>query len=366
MKLRLLITSIGSLLGQNVLDALEHRREQVHIIGTNLDGMNPRVFRCDSAYITPSTDDAEAFLARLKEIVDIEDPHLLIAARDHDTVALGEFARAYPDLAHKVSAGVPEVAAMMQDKLQSWQFAKHHNLQFARTADSRDARAAKQLAADRGFPLLAKPRSGFGSRGVSHVADVAQLEQVLQRDDYIIQEHLDPPADLDSLRAQLELGIPLFFSLPDTRQYAAQTNISRSGTVGEIFCSLNTMVLGRCERSERVDAPALAALTRRYADAVHQNGWYGPFNLQAKQIEDGSFVVFEMNGRISGSTAARLKLGYDEIAQLVHCMLGNGMLADQTQDDKPARVVYKYLTDYSVDKSQAASLDEKGQWHASS
>ncbi len=65
-RLRLLILSVGSLLGQNVLDALEGRRERVHVIGASLAADNARLFRCDTAYLTPPTDDAFAFRARLR------------------------------------------------------------------------------------------------------------------------------------------------------------------------------------------------------------------------------------------------------------------------------------------------------------
>ena len=49
-KFKILIISVGSLLGQNILDALEGRRDKVEIIGINTIAENPRVFRCDRLY----------------------------------------------------------------------------------------------------------------------------------------------------------------------------------------------------------------------------------------------------------------------------------------------------------------------------
>jgi hypothetical protein len=46
-RLKILVLSVGSLLGQNILDALEGRREQVDVIGGDTGTTNARLFRCE-------------------------------------------------------------------------------------------------------------------------------------------------------------------------------------------------------------------------------------------------------------------------------------------------------------------------------
>ncbi len=58
-KLRLLIVSVGSLVGQNILDSLEFpafsRRHLVFVAGTNSLVMTANNFRCDEFFLVPPT-----------------------------------------------------------------------------------------------------------------------------------------------------------------------------------------------------------------------------------------------------------------------------------------------------------------------
>lgn len=58
-KIKILIASVGSLVGQNILDALEfpefNRRNLVHITGTNSISLTANNFRCDECYLVPPT-----------------------------------------------------------------------------------------------------------------------------------------------------------------------------------------------------------------------------------------------------------------------------------------------------------------------
>lgn len=57
--------------------------------------------------------------------------------------------------------------------------------------------------------------------------------------------------------------------------------------------------------------------SRAWADALVRAGWRGLVNLQCRRLADDSFVGFEINGRMSGSSSARCLLGYHEPRILV-------------------------------------------------
>src|SRR5207248_638867 len=113
---RLLILSAGSLLGQNILDALEHRRRQIEVIGADAQAENGRLFRCDRAYLVPPIEEETAFEKRLLEVIALEEPDLIIPGRDHDVLFLSQFRSRQPQWASRIPCGTYEAARIMQDK----------------------------------------------------------------------------------------------------------------------------------------------------------------------------------------------------------------------------------------------------------
>lgn len=161
----LLVTSVGSLVGQNILDMLEPRRHQVRLIGTTDATENPRLYRCDIVHLVPPTQEQAAFETRILEIIEEEQPDLVIAARDPDVLLQARWRESRPELTPLLTAGPLEVAQAMQDKLLSSRFAAEHGLPFAETATcGPDGHLGPvyALAETCGYPLLAKPRSGYG------------------------------------------------------------------------------------------------------------------------------------------------------------------------------------------------------------
>lgn len=365
-RLRVLVTSVGSLVGQNILDALEGRRDRVHLIGTNLEACNARLFRCDAVYLMPPTDESDAFLERLLGIIEREQPDLWLAARDQDVLVQAGLRESHPHLTRMLTVGARAAALMMQDKWLSYRFAVERGLPFAESVIGGPDRQQPVLefARRHGFPLLAKPRRGYGSHGIFAVRNETQLRRALRDREMLFQQFLEPPEELADYARRLRLGLPLFFAIAEKGQHVCQTVIGPGGDIGPMFCSISRNVLGRSERTEPVDDPALARIGRRYAEAVAAIGWVGPFNLQCKRDPTGAYVAFEMNGRLTGTTSARLAMGYDEIGILARSFAGPGRLPDWTLSPPPQCLVIKSLTDGVVDLDQVERLTAEGVWRA--
>ena len=105
--MKLLITSVGSLLGQNILDTIETRRSMIRVIGMNHTADNPRNFRCDKVYLVQGTE-TDQFYKEFTAIVEKENPDFILPARDGDSIFLSdyksnrpeEFAKKYPLAVH--------------------------------------------------------------------------------------------------------------------------------------------------------------------------------------------------------------------------------------------------------------------------
>lgn len=359
--MRILITSVGSLVGQNILDALEGRRAGLWVVGTNSLAETPNLFRCDLALRSPPAADAEAWCAFTADLMRREGFDLVLPGRDDDILLLAWLRDAYPDLRRCITCGPATLAQMMEDKWQSYVFARERRLPFVETAHA--GPELVKLVAAKGYPLIAKPPSGNGSRGVRIVFDAAQLEAAAAEPGTLFQEYLSPDAAVREGADLCRRGTPLFYA-PRYTQLAAQAVISPAGAVHGIYCGEITMVMGRAERSVTVDQPDFTAIARAYAEVLAAAGWVGLMNLQGRRDAAGQFKAYELNGRIAGASTTRMLLGFDEVGMLAELFTGKA-LPDSPKGGMPQRIVHKNLTEFVIEPEALRSFEADGRWERS-
>jgi len=367
-KFNLVILSVGSLLGQNVLDALEGRRDRVHVIGVNSVVDNPRVFRCDKAYLAP-VGKAREFEQFLLDVLTKEHVHAVLPGRDEDILILLDFVKRYPDWKHVFPSGHKEAAMMMHDKALSLKFSASHNLPFVSTLvlEENEWSDVVSWVNEVQYPIIAKPREGFGSNGIRILINHEQLAvyQDAKYKDYIFQKlvGMNPQnlSNIVSFEQTSKMGIPFFFHLPDDLQYAGQSIIHKDGSIGDIFVSKSLMVLGRCERSESIEDKLLESVTLDYAKAIAKEGWTGPFNLQCRKVSE-SYLGIEMNGRMSGSTSARAWMGFDEVRTYLKSFHEFDLGQDLRYERNVKGWVTRSLTDTFIREEDVKQLSSTKEW----
>lgn len=361
---RVLLLSGASLVGQNVLGALDGRRAGLHLMATNSIANEPALFDFDEAWLTPGLrSDPSAYLERFLEILEEAKPDLIVPCRDDDIAWLAELAWQRPQISRHCLCGAPELAKAMLDKEDSARLSNRLGLPFAPTLGTDfTPEALRQFAKSNGYPLVAKPREGFASRGVRLILDDAQLTHLSGNTDYVIQPYLgDPDAVQNYLNDLTEKGIPLFHSFEQTK-VSLQVRITRSGEVAGWFVTGNVMRQGRSEIvaiEPALDAHELAArCARAFADA----GWRGPLNIQCQRARDGKLAIYEYNGRFTGATAARRLLGFDEVGQTLEDWIGWKPLGEM----QPVAVtsVSRLPVSRCIDQDRLATLLASGRWHA--
>lgn len=360
----ILITSVGSLVGQNVLDSLQNRRENLKIIGTNSIAEAANNFRCDKSYLVEAAAEGEVYVEELKKIIHKEQPDLVIPGRDDDVVILGFLAEKMPVDADRFLAGSKHFAEVMDDKALSYEFARKHNLPFAPTVESGVKGAeqeARSFVEKYGFPLVAKPSKGNGSRGIWIVMNDDQLKQVINEPDFSIQPYFDAP---EKIELDTRYGLPFFWEIPEPRLFAAQVIINKKSEIHSICGFISTMVGGKCERMDKCDDRELYTLVRRFAEAAINENWRGPFNIQLKKDAKYGFQVIEMNGRFSGGTSARYYLGFDEVGITINDWIGEEVIPMGNIPDG-VRVVTKILSDFEIKQANVEILEKEKVWSCS-
>lgn len=358
-----LVTAVGSGVGHSLLQALQGRRARLRVVGLNSDPEAPELFQCDAAWWVPPSADP-GFATRLAEIIEVEQPALVIPGRDDDLPLLARLGEARPALAARLAVGTPAMAGVMTDKRLSAAFAAARGLPFAPSVASGEPEARSQadaLLRRHGLPWIAKPARGNGSRGVRVLLDRDQLQRALGRPDLVLQPMIDaPPAA--ALQPDLADGVPLFWAVPEPRLHAVRGWIGRDGAVRPGLAYAMTMTAGRFERMWPVDEPALAALGVAYGTAFADAGWRGPFHLQLKRDAAGGFWPIEFSGRLGGGSAGRLVLGHDEPGELIRHWVGDEALPAAPAD--PAALVMARSHDFAVPAAALQTLRSSGHWAA--
>lgn len=323
----LLLLSGGSLVGQNIIQALAARRQHVRLLANNSAADEPSLADFDEVRLAPVTADApEALERQLLAWIEECRPNLVIPCRDDDVSFLAHLAARHPTLAPLACCGTPEIAEVMLDKLASARFSDAHALPFAATILPDDRSALSDFATHHGFPLIAKPRQGFASRKVTILLDEQHLDAVLGHTDMIVQQYLsDPSAPATLLDHSLRFGVPLFHSLESVK-ISLQAFIGANGQTTGVFVTRHRMRQGVSALVERDDDPAAHALALKCAAVFAREGWRGPLNIQCQPDRDGTLRIYEYNGRFTGATAARTAMGYDEIGLALSALTGRSLL----------------------------------------
>jgi len=361
--IRIIITSVGSLVGQNILDSLEGRREDVEVVGINSIAASAGNFRCDCAYLAPPAARSIEYLERLAAIVRDEKPDLVLPGRDDDVSVLAQLREADASLAPALPVGLLALARVLEDKAESLQFARRHDLPYVDSVLAGEAAATARLLERYGYPLVAKPRRGNGSRGVRIVFEDTQLAAVAALPDYLLQPYLAPEAELANWRDLGRDGVPLFHA-PPLPQIVCQAIVGPDGRLRGQLATIAELVMGRLERTWCLDDPAVDHVVSRYATAFAADGWVGALNLQGRRDADGRFNVYELNGRCTGGTTARLHLGFDEIALLVEAFTRHRLPPRESVGRHG--IVTKSLAEFAMSPADIERLRDDGRWQSDS
>jgi len=370
---KLLMTSVGCWISQNLLDVIDDRDDEFCVVGTTSLATIP-LGRCDRVYLVPESErPPSAFCDRLLEIIDREQPDLVIPTRDHDVTVVSALAADRPSLLDIVPCGHPDVALMFEDKWQSYLFACEYGLLFAESAIPDAAaghQAAYELAEAVGYPLIIKPRCGFASRDVRLVGNKEQLAVALTDDGVIVQRYIGSGEAIGAFPGEVDRrGTPLFYTLEQDK-FSLQTYVRRDGTVAPICRTLHRMrrghsveVLGVADDEATVAGErwkeGLTATARRWAESLSGAGWRGPVNVQCQRDARGELVAFELSGRFTGATAARYFLGHDELGHFLEDRLSGR----SGQVRKVANsLAIKYQRTLGVSRDAVAALSRYGVW----
>jgi carbamoyl-phosphate synthase large subunit len=321
--LTVLVLGVGGNVSQGILKALAIAGLRCRVLAACVTAEAAGLYLADEALVSPYADDP-GFVGWVTEVCARERVDAVLSGVEPVLAALAPAASEILEATGAVCVvSPPEVLAVGNDKLLTCRWLEQHELPHPRYADAADAAALEALVGECGYPLLAKPRAGRGSRGIFEVIDV---EAVAGREELVVQELLDGD------------------------EYTVGCFCDDAGRVRGSVAMRRELDSGTTVRAELGDFAAQRELSERIAAEL---GPLGPCNVQLRESSRGP-IPFELNVRFSGTTPMRARWGFNEVeAALRHYVLGE----PATDLPRPtAGLVLRYWNEVYVSPDAAVEL----------
>lgn len=290
---KVMVTGAGALLGQGMIRALKASSLAHTLVACDPSPLAAGLYWADAAHLVPMAHDP-SYLPRIEALLRQEQPDVVLIGTD---VELGLFAAERARLEQTYSTHIlvsdARVVAIADDKWLTYQFLREQGFPFPESCLPGDEEALVERV---GFPLVVKPRHGARSVGVSVVSDYVSLERALDEGADLIVQDCVATAD-----EEYTAGVLCFDG--SCRASIVMRRDLRDG---------NTY---------RAYVDAYPDLNRQVCAMAEQLMPYGPANFQFRLNEWGQAVVFEINGRFSGTTPLRAHAGFNEVEMALRYLL---------------------------------------------
>lgn len=329
---RILVTGAGALLGQGILRSLNISDKKYYIVTADPDYRAQGHSLGDKACFIPMAADP-AYLKAVEELIQKEEIEVVFIGTDTELplfAANKEHLEAQYDV--KVIVSDTRVVSIANDKWLTAQFLKENGFPYPVSALTTDKEAIKELRQRCPFPYIAKPVDGARSKGIKIIKNDEDLQQVCSyRNNLVVQEMIGE----------------------EEGEYTAGCMVL-DGKCRAIVSLKRDLRDGNTYRAYREGDNPYDALICSIAERL---GVEGPSNFQYR-IKDGKPIVFEINGRFSGTTPLRYMFGFNEVEALLDHMFG---VKEMTQPKLRDGAVFRTWSDIFVEPAQLKELKERGE-----
>jgi carbamoyl-phosphate synthase large subunit len=294
----LLITGVGDTVGQGLVKAARQSSIPCRVIGTDVNDRCVGLRWVNAGFLLPHSSHKDDYLAEIRRICQVEAVRLILPGSEKELELLAQDAASIGrDTGAIVVASTVDVLRVAMDKWETCRFLERSGLGFPAYARLEVPAEVERLVAAVGFPLIAKPLRGTGSRDIYQIDSWQKIE--LARGlgkTMVLQERLEP----------------------DDQEYSVEVYTRKDGeSVGVISYRRQQLVAGDTYRAQVGSNTVVEAEAVRVVTAL---GPSGPCNVQLRWTDRGP-VTFEINPRFSGGVGMRAHFGYNEVEMAIRDLL---------------------------------------------
>jgi carbamoyl-phosphate synthase large subunit len=285
------------------------------IVGVNSERATTGMAAVDIACCVPQVDAAD-YVPTLLELCREYEIGLLVSLFDVDLPYIAAAREAFSEIGVHTAIGDPWAIDIANDKWKTFRFLTNHGIHcpttFLTLAEAEEAVLARRIH----YPLVVKPRCGFGSIAVSIVTDHDELtfcyRQVCRQvHDSLSMSRSDHPVVIQQFVKGQEFNVDVFNSL-DGEHLA--TVVKRK----------LAMRAGETDMAMTVDDPSIEAVAARVGSLLRHRGNLDIDVIKSPRSEEP--MVLEVNARFGGGYPFAHLAGADFPRALV--MMASGQRPD--------------------------------------
>jgi carbamoyl-phosphate synthase large subunit len=290
----ILVSGVSGIIGYGILKSLRQSHPNCRLIGTTVYERNVGRAFCDIFEKAPMTNH-ESYFTWLVEMIKRWEVSIAIPGIEADVFAWNEHRKTIESTGAVVLLNNPELIRLSSDKWRFYQSLIENNSPYAiPTSLEYDDKLGS-------FPLLAKPRKGSCSKGISIIENKNCLEKHLATHESIM------------------IYQPIIGCAEE--EYTCSAFFDKNSRLCSFISLKRTLSqAGFTENAETVDLPGVEVALVHLGEIFKP---VGPTNFQFR-LDKGFLKLLEINPRISSATSIRAAFGYNESAMAVDLFL-NGI-----------------------------------------
>ncbi len=291
------MSGASGIVGYGILKSLRLGLQSQHLIGVTAKSTSAAPGFCDATFLAPLTSDSN-YLNWLLDLIEREKIDVVVPGIDADMYKWSSHEDAIRSTSAVPVLNSSDLIALCGDKYRMYLHLSEENEPCV--IESSISSNFDDLLERFGLPMIAKPRRGFGSKGILRISTKAEFEAISGR-----------------IGAEL-LVQPLIGT--DTEEYTvAAFGDGDGGHVGMIAMRRSLSSDGYTEFAEVVDESEFNESVGRLTQSFKTRG---PTNFQFRRSQ-GELKLLEINPRISSSTSIRSHFGYNESQMAIdHALSG--------------------------------------------
>ncbi len=294
-EIRILVLGAGGNVSQGIIKALRNAdfsERKLKITGACISADSVGIYMCDSGAVSPYANE-DTFVPWLIEICNREQIQMVLTGVEENIMAVVSQADFFNRETDAVFiASDLDKLKIGQDKLLTCKWLSENGLHYPKYCSCDDEKGIEELISSTGFPLIAKPRTGKGSRGVAKIENSEQLKPYRGKADYCLQECIGD----------------------ETKEYTVGCYVDKQGILRGTIVMHRKLADGSTAVAQVVKEDAVQREAERICRALVPRG---PLNIQMRMNENGEAVCFELNVRFSGTTPMRAHFGFRDVEAMV-------------------------------------------------
>ncbi|MXV38986.1 NAD-dependent epimerase/dehydratase family protein [Flavobacteriaceae bacterium Ap0902] len=314
-QIRIGISSIGSGVGQSVINSCNLSSLPLYTIGLGTNPLAYGLYECDDYAFTKSFYDAD-YIDNIIQHCLAKKVDIFFPGHDDDAHIVSKNIEIFEKNNILVVVSSKELLDLCRDKEKMSNVLNEISPIFVKSFDKDGfikAYEDRQIT----LPVISKPSDGYASKGIRIIAEEDDFERISDND--VIQE-LAIPHKGDPQRAYVDRSISKKIN-PQVAEVSIQIVAGKDGEIIGKMISYNKLNNGVPIEIIPIESDLVWKELDKFIPTFKKLGLKGPFNLQGR-ITDNGLKLFEMNARFTGITGLRAYMGFNEVEACIKEWLG--------------------------------------------